>query len=57
MMEGTILIILGVILVAFLIMEVVFDIDTIAGRFIRKLTGNHPEKDTRDDEVNHKDEK
>jgi len=56
-MEVTVLAVLGVILVAFLVMEVVFDIDTVAGRFIRKLTGNHPEKDTRDDEVHHKDEK
>ena len=56
-MEGTILIILGVILVAFLVMELVFDIDTVAGRFIRKLTGNHPDKDTRDDEVHHEDKK
>lgn len=56
-MEVTILTILGLILVIFLVMEVVFDIDTVAGRFIKKLTGNHPKEDTRDDEVDHKDEK
>ena len=56
-MEVTILVILGVILVAFIVMELVFDIDTVAGKLIRKMTGNHPEKDTRDDEVHHKDEK
>lgn len=56
-MEMTILAILGVIFVVFIVMELVFDIDTVAGRFIRKMTGNHPEKDTRDDEVDHKDEK
>ncbi len=56
-MEMTILAVLGVIFVVFIVMELVFDIDTVAGRFIRKLTGNHPEKDTRDDEVHHKDEK
>lgn len=55
-MEVIILSILGGIFIIFIVMELVFDIDTVAGKFIKKLTGNHPEADTRDDEV-HKDEK
>ena len=55
-MEVIILSILGVIFVAFIILEVVFGVDTVAGRFIKKLTSNHPEADSRDDTVQ-KDEK
>jgi len=55
-MEVVILSILGVIVIIFFVLEVVLDVDTIAGRFISKLTGKHPEVDTRDDAV-HKDEK
>jgi len=49
-METVILSILGGIVIIFIILEVVLDIDTIAGRLISKLTGNHPEVDTREED-------